>query len=435
MFRALKVRNFRLFFIGQVLNVTGSWVHSTAIAWIVVRETGGAAGLGTIIAMQFLPLLLLGAWAGALADRHDRRRLLAAANLTAAVIALATGLLVTAGHRSVLVLATMSLLLGITSAFETPTRQSLLGQLVGPTELSSAVGLNAAVMTGSRMAGSAVAGILIVTLGSTTCLYVNAASFLATVVAVVLMRESEIRQSAAHARGEGGVIDGLRYAIRRPEVRFPLVAMAVVGTLALNSTVTTPLLARITFHAGAALFAAFSAVAGFGALLGALTMASRREARLSLIGGAALAFGLFTLVVAASPNAVVALPLLAMSSFAASLYISATNARLQAVADDNYRGRVMSLYSVLFLGSTPIGSVVVSVAADLTQSRVALGIGGVAATATGLVALARLRARRLRGRTGGSGAAQHLLTAGRQQGAVLPPDGGAATDETLARGG
>ncbi len=429
MFRALKIRNFRLFFTGQVLNVTGSWVHTTAIAWIVVRQPGGATGLGTIVAAQFLPLLLLGAWAGALADRHDRRRLLAGANLTAALIALATGLLVTAGHRSVPVLATMSLLLGITSAFEMPTRQSLLGQLVGPEDLPSAVGLNAAVMTGSRMAGSAVAGVLILTLGSTTCLYVNAASFLATVIGVVLMRESEIRKSTPHAHGEGGVVEGVRYAMRRPEVRFPLVAMAVVGTFALNSTVTTPLLARITFHAGPGLFATFGSVAGFGALLGALTMASRREARVSLIGQAALAFGVLTLLMAMSPHPLVALPLLGCSSFGASLYISATNARLQSVADDNYRGRVMSLYSVLFLGSTPVGSVIVSAAAALTNPRVAVAIGGVAATATGTVALARLR------RPGRRGTAEHLLPAGGEEFPVVPPDGGAATDETLARGG
>jgi predicted MFS family arabinose efflux permease len=217
--------------------------------------------------------------------------------------------------------------------------------------------------------------------------------------------------------------------MRHPDVRFPLVAMAFVGTFALNSTVTTPLLARITFHAGAALFAAFGSVAGFGALLGTLTMASRREARVSLIGGAALAFGALTLLVAVSPHPIVALPLFACASFAGSLYISATNARLQAVADDHYRGRVMSLYSVLFLGSTPIGSVIVSVVADLTNPRVALAIGGVAATATGVVALARLRGARRRGAT------EHLLPAGGEQFPILPPDRGATPDETLARGG
>src|SRR2546423_260780 len=249
-FRALRVRNFRLFFLGQVLNVSGSWIHNTAIAWIVVRQHHAEAGVGLIVAMQFLPLLLLGAWAGALADRRDKRRVLVVTNAGAAVIALATAVLVSTGHRSITVLAAMALLLGVTSAFEMPTRQSLVGQLVEPPDLPSAIGLNGAIMTGSRMAGSAVAGLLIVVFGATVCIYINALSFLATIVGVVLMRESEIRPTERVVRARGQIAEGFRYAIGQPAVRFALVAMAVVGTLSLNNQVTTPLLARITFHAG-----------------------------------------------------------------------------------------------------------------------------------------------------------------------------------------
>src|SRR5258706_7621688 len=172
-FRAFRVRNCRLFFTGQVLNVTGSWIHNTAIAWIVVRQRDAEAGVGLIVAMQFLPLLFLGAWSGALADRVDKRRMLMAANAAAALIALATALLVSAGHQSVEVLAVMAFLLGVTTAFETPTRPSPLGQIVEGPHLPSAIGLNAAIMTGSRMAGSAVAGLLIVAFGTTTSIYLD----------------------------------------------------------------------------------------------------------------------------------------------------------------------------------------------------------------------------------------------------------------------
>lgn len=390
-FRALRVRNFRLFFVGQVLNVTGSWVHNTAVAWIVVRQEGAAAGVGVIVAMQFLPLLLLGAWAGAVADRSDKRRLLATANGAAALIALATAILVSTGHRSVTVLAAMALLLGVTSAFETPTRQSLVGQLVDQSDLPSAIGLNGAIMTGSRMAGSAIAGLLIVVFGSTICIYVNALSFLGTIAGVLLMREGEIRSIERAVRAKGQVRDGFRYAIREPAIMFPLLAMSVVGTLSLNSQVTTPLLARITFHSGAGLFAVFGAVQGLGAMGGALTAASRREATASMIARAALLFGVLLLALALAPWEWLALVLMAASAFAGSLYISTTNARLQHVADDRYRGRVMSLYSLLFLGSTPVGSVVVSAAAELTNPRVAIAIGGVAALGTGVVAIGRAR--------------------------------------------
>jgi MFS family permease len=389
-FRALRVRNFRLFFVGQVLNVTGSWIHNTAIAWIVVRQHNAAAGVGLIVAMQFLPLLLLGAWAGALADRVDKRRILVAANSAAVLITLGTALLVSGGHRSVEVLAAMAFLLGVTTAFETPTRQSLLGQLVDGPDLPSAIGLNAAIMTGSRMAGSAVAGLLIVGLGSTACIYVNALSFIATIVGVLLMDPAAIRATAPNtAARRGQVLEGIRYAAGEPAVRFTLVTMAVVGTLAINSQVTTPLIARITFHAGPGLFALFGAVQGLGALGGALTTASRKEATVSFMARAALLFGVFLFAVALAPWAALGLVALAASAFCGSLYISTTNARLQAVADDRYRGRVMSLYSILFLGSTPVGSLIVSAIAVATNPRVAMAVGGAAALGTGIVALYR----------------------------------------------
>jgi len=390
-FRALRVRNFRLFFLGQILNVSGSWIHNTAIAWIVVRQHHAAAGVGLVIAMQFLPLLLLGAWAGALADRHDKRRMLIVANAAAAVIALATAVLVTTGHRSVSVLAVMALLLGVTTAFELPTRQSLVGQLVEPPDLPSAIGLNVAVMTGSRMAGSALAGLLIVLFSATVCIYINALSFLATILGVVLLRESEIRPTERAVRAKGQIVEGFQYAIGQPAVRFPLVAMAVVGTLALNNQVTIPLLARITFHAGPGTFAMFGAVQAFGAFCGALVAAGRKEATVSVIARSALLLGVFLALVSISPWTGLALLFMACSGFVASLYISTTNARLQTVADDRYRGRVMSLYSILFLGSTPVGSVIVSTAAALTNPRVAIAIGAAAALGTGVVAIIRSR--------------------------------------------
>ena len=393
-FRALKVRNYRLFFIGQILSVIGTWTQNTAIAWIVLRGGSSSFDLGLIVALQFTPLLVLGAWAGAIADRTDKPRLLQVANAVSSVVALATAVLVTTGHTSLRTLGIMALLGGVSSAFETPARQTLAAEVVTAEDLPSAVGLNGAIMTSSRLVGTAIAGLLIATIGSTACLYLNAVSFLAVVVAMQLVRRGEFHHVTRAPRGKGQIRQGLRYARSQPGVRVPLAAMAVVGTLAFNQQVTTPLLARITFDAGPGLFAAFGSVGGAGALLGAIAAAARRQAGAGLICSAAMLLGNAAIGVAVSPTPATALPLLAVMSFGASMYVSATSARLQHVADPSYRARVMALNAILFLGSTPVGSVIVSAVSDATNPRVAVGLGGLAALLTGVAVRVRLSGER-----------------------------------------
>ncbi len=416
-FRALRQRNYRLFFVGQVLSVIGTWTHTTAVAWIVVRDTSSSTDLGVLVAAQYLPLLVLGTWAGALADRLDKRMLLGVANGAAALIALATALIVSAGHQSLTVLLVMSMLLGVASAFETASRQSFAAELVEPDDITSAVGLNAAIMTGSRMVGSGLAGALIVAFSATVCLYLNAVSFLAVIGALLMMRTADLRRRAPVARRRGLIREGIRYARSEPEVRFPLAALAVVGTLALNTAVTTPLLARVTFDAGPGLFAAFGAVGALGAMCGSLYSAGRSEATRAVIGRSALAFGVLTLATACSPWAWLALPVLASSAFAAAVYVSSTNARLQRVAADAYRGRVMSLYAVLFLGSTPIGSLVIGGLSGLTNPRIGMGLGGLAALVTGVVAVVGTRRGSRAGAAAGTTVAVPVSTP------VIPPVG------------
>lgn len=373
-----------------MLSVIGSWTHNTAVAWLIVERSASPTKLGLVVALQFTPLLVLGAWAGAIADRVPKRTLLFLANSGAALVAAATATVVAAGQRSVGVLGVFSFLLGCAQAFEVPARQSFTAELVPGEDLASAVGLNGATMSFSRLAGSALAGVLLIVVGAPACLYLNAVSFLAVLAALVLMRPSELlRRPARPSTRKGQVRAGLRYAASRPEVRFPLVAMAVIGTLALNQQVTTPLLARLTFHAGPGLFAAFGAVGGLGALCGALTAAGRRAVSESLIGKVALGFGLFTVGAAASPVPWLAMPLLAGASFFASQYISSTSARLQTVTDDAFRGRVLSLNSILFLGSTPVGGLVISGISQTTNPRIGVAVGGIAAAGVGAAALAR----------------------------------------------
>jgi predicted MFS family arabinose efflux permease len=390
-FRALRTRNYRLFFVGQVLSVIGTWVQTTAVGWIVLHETHDSTGLGVVVALQFLPLLVLGAWAGTIADRSDKRQILVLANVAAALVALATALLVSNGQGTVAALAVTSLLLGCAMAFEMPTRQSFIAELVQPQDIPSAVGLNGATMTGARVVGSGIAGGLLALLGASICLYVNAASFLAVILALLMMRPSELRPTQVIERGRRQIRDGLRYALHAPEVRFPLLAMAVVGTISLNSPVIAPLLARITFHAGPELFAAFGAAGALGALIGSLVAARALGSTVLLIGQAAFAFGAVYSLTAFAPWAWLAMVGLGAAFFFASMYIAWTNARLQQESDTAYRGRVMALYSIVFLGSTPIGSIIVSAVSEATNPRVAVLLGGLAAAGTGLVALARVR--------------------------------------------
>ncbi|MFN0026590.1 MAG: MFS transporter [Acidimicrobiales bacterium] len=392
--RALRTRNYRLFFLGQVLSVIGTWTQNTALAWILLQE-GDELGFGLIVALQFTPLLVLGAWAGAIADRSDKPRMLQRTNALAAMVALVMAVTVSSGHRSLPVLAALVLLGGCAAAFETPTRQSMAAELVPPPDLPSAVGLNGAIMTSSRLVGSALAGVLISTVGAEVCLYLNAVSFLAVVVAMTAIRREELQPRRRAAPSKGQIRLGLRYAAREPEVRLPLTAMAVIGTLALNQQVTTPLLARQTFHAGPTLFAAFGVISGAGALAGALTAAGRRQARAAHIGQSALLFGVAAIGVSVAPGPTSAMVLLAVTSFGASQYVAATNSRLQAVADPAFRARVIALYAILFLGSTPIGSLIVSAISAVSSPRVAIGMGGAATVITGAVqwTIANRRAR------------------------------------------
>ncbi len=385
------MRNYRLFFTGQVLSVIGTWTQNTAVAWIVLHQSDSSLSLGLIVALQFTPLLVFGAWAGAIADRSDKPTMLQFTNGAAAVIALATAVAVSSGHQSTPLLAVMALLGGCANAFETPTRSSMAAELVPPADLPSAVGLNGAIMTSSRLVGAAIAGLLIGTIGASACLYVNAVSFLAVVIAMQRLRRSELFTVGRAAAGKAQIRQGVRYALHEREVRLPLAALAVIGTLALNQQLTTPLLARITFGSGPTMFAAFGSVSGAGALLGALTAASRRNAGAALIGRAALLFGLAATGVAVAPRAEMALPLLALTSFFASMYVAATNTRLQHVADPAFRARVVALYAILFLGSTPVGAIIVSAISEVATPQVAVGVGGAATIVTGLVLMRATR--------------------------------------------
>jgi MFS family permease len=394
-FRSLHIYNYRLFFFGQVVSMSGTWMQSVAQNWLVLSLTGSALDLGVTVGLQFGPVLFFGAWGGALADRADKRKLLLATQGAASVLALVLGVLDVTGVVTVWMIWVLAGLTGIVIALGLPSLQSFLYEMVGPDDLANAVGLNSVVINSSRIIGPAIGGVLIAGVGVAACFFLNAASFLAVIAALAVMRTAELRRSKPVAREPGQVRAGLRYAWRTPTLRVPLVMLAVISTLAYNFSVLLPLLTRDVFVRGGGSYGALAGAMGVGALAGALLMASRGRPSRRLLVGAAFAFGVVTIGLALAPSYFAALVLLVPIGVAGVLFISTTNALLQLNAADAMRGRVMALWSIVFLGSTPIGGPITGLLVRGLGVRWAIAIGGVAAVATAAGAVVALRHRRV----------------------------------------
>ena len=387
-FASLRVRNYRLYFIGQVVSVSGSWMQRVAQSWLVLHLTvNSGVALGVASALQFLPILLFGAWGGVVADRTDKRRLLMVTQALMGFLALILGVLALTGLVQLWMVFLMALLLGAVTAIDNPARQAFVMELVGRGQVTNAVSLNSAVFTGARVVGPAVAGLLIAAVGTGWCFVINAASFGAVLIALVAMNAEHLQRSERPAKAQGQLMEGLRFVWSRPDLRTPLALLAVVGTLALNFTVVLPLLARDTFHGGATTYGTLFSVLGAGSLVGALFTASRREPSASLLVGALGLFGLFMLGAAAAPTLPLEMVALIPMGVAALAFQTTTNSLLQLRSEPALRGRVMALYSVVFLGSTPIGAPIVGWVAEQFGPRAGLGLGGVAVLLAALVAV------------------------------------------------
>jgi MFS family permease len=388
-FRSLGVRNYRLYFAGQVVSVSGTWMQQVAQAWLVLRITNSGVALGTVTALQFLPVLLGGAWGGVIADRFDKRRVLFGTQATAGLLALVLGLLTLSGDIQLWMVYVLAAALGCVNAVDNPSRQAFVHELVGRADLPNAVSLNSVLMNLARVIGPALAAVLIVTVGIAPCFLINAASYLAVIVGLALMRREELLGTGTVARAKGQLRAGLHYAWSTPELRNPLLLMVVIGTLAYEFQVTLPLMAKFTFHGGAGAYGLMTSCMAAGAVVGGLAVASRERPTSKSLTRAALAFGLLILGVAAAPSLTVAVALLVLMGAASIAFIAMSNSTLQLRSDPAMRGRVMALFAVAFLGSTPIGAPVVGAVAQAWGPRAAIAIGGAAALAAALVTAGR----------------------------------------------
>jgi MFS family permease len=381
-------RNFRLFFIGQAVSVTGTWMQSVASAWLVLQlsPTHTGLALGIQATLNFGPMLFLGAYGGLLADRRDKRTILIATQTAFAMLAFALWALVATNVVELWMVYALSLLQGIVTAADMPARQSFYAEMVGDAELTNAISLNSAVMTGTRIIGPALAGILIAWIGLAWCFLLNGVSYIAVIGGLLLMRADELHRSRAQRR-KGQLREGLSYVWHTPELRDPLVWMAFIFAFSFNFSILFPLMAKVVFRGDAGTFGVLLSMLGVGSLIGALVMARQKDPNPRRLALASAAFGIATVVVAYAPTLTAELLLLVPMGFASMIFMITGNSTLQLTSRPDMRGRVMALYGIVFLGSTPIGGPIAGWLSEHLGARATLALGGLVAIAVGAVGL------------------------------------------------
>ena len=384
-FRSLRERNARIFFLGLLVSNVGNWLQLTATATLVYRLTGRATDVGLTIATQFLPMLLLGAWAGAVADRANRRRMtLITQSLMAAQAAL-LAVLDLSGVISLSMIYVLSLAVGVVNAFDNPARRGFVTELVDPDDIPNAMALNTAVMTGSRIFGPALAALLTTTVGTGWCFAINALSFLAILVALLAINVSELRPATRAKRGGTPVRDALRVVRRNNRLLLVFVVLIIVSTVAFNYNVSLVRLADKRFD-DEDLFGWLLAAVSVGSLFGSLYTAGRQVVSLRFFLTNTALLGISGIAVAWAPDIAAALLLCVPMGFGGAAFISASNAISQQECPPEMRSRLLALIAVAFLGSTPIGAPITGWIGDNISAEWSLGYGSVITLAAAIVA-------------------------------------------------
>lgn len=365
-FHAFGNPNYRLYFVGQTISQTGSWMQRIAQSWLVLDLTGSPSALGILTACQFGPALLFTLFGGVLADRIPRRPFILSTNAVALVQGLLLTFLALSGTIQVWHVYVLAFTLGTVQAFEMPARQAFVGEIVGREDLQSAVALNSTIFNGARIVGPSIGGLIVATWGPGWCFLINTISYVAVLTSIALLKSDRffaVRQPP-HGAVLTQLVDGVTYTLRRPRLAFPALLIAVLGLFGFNFTVVLPLLARYTYNVGPTGFGNLNTAMGVGSLVGALAVATRLtpSSRTVLLSGAAFSAALFAMPFA--PSFVVLLGLLTLIGGTSVVYSTITNTTMQLGAGDEYRGRVVSLYQFLFMGTTPIGGALTGVMAS-----------------------------------------------------------------------
>jgi len=377
-FSSLRTRNYRLFAAGQVVSNTGSWMQRVAQDWLVLELThNSGTALGITTGLQFLPLLLFSLWGGVVADRYSKRRILMVTQSVMGALALILGVLALTGAVRIWQVYALAFALGLATVIDNPTRQAFAVEMVGRDGMANAIALNSAVFNLARIAGPAVAGVVIGVLGTPAAFLVNAASYGAVLIGLKLMRPAELRPAHRAERGPGQLREALSYVRARPTLWMPLILIFFVSTFGMNFQVTTALMSRTVFHTGASAFGLASAVFAFGALGGALLAARRGRPTLRLLLATSFAFSIFEIMTGLAPDYATFLVALVPTGLALLTFTTAANSSTQLGTAPDMRGRVMGLYMLVFLGGTPLGSPLAGWLAEAFGARVSMVSGGV----------------------------------------------------------
>ena|SRR5579862_852236 len=415
-FRALRHRNFKLFFSGQIISLIGTWMQTVAQAWLIYRITGSGALLGLLGFVGQIPIFILSPLAGLVADRWPKRAVVVATQTTSMILAFILAALTMTGHIKgrvgvweIIVLAT---LLGIVNAFDVPARQSFFIEMVGRDDLLNAIALNSSMFNLARVAGPAIAGALVAIVGEGWCFLLNGVSYLAVIAGLIMMRIKKSERIHDGAAPLEKLREGFRFVRHTKPIRALLVLVSVVSFMALPYTVLMPIFAVKILHGGASAYGTLMGGVGAGAMFGALALAMRQQLRGlgNFVSYSAMGLGFSLVLLSASHWFWISFTILILSGFTMMMQFTATNTLIQAMVPDQLRGRVMSIYSMMFLGMSPLGSLLAGWLADRIGAPVTVAIGGIASLIGGLAFARKWPAMR--------GPARDLVAA---QGMMAPP--------------
>lgn len=380
-FSSLAIPNYRLWFLGAFVSNVGTWMQRVAQDWLVLtvltQDSGVAVGITT--GLQFLPILILGPFTGVVADRVDHRKLLLLTQVAAGVLGLGLGGLVLSGHAQLIHVYGFALALGIVSAFDAPARQIFVGDLVPKALLSNAVGLNSSSFNAARLVGPGVAGLLIAAFGTGWVFIINGATFAGTLVALMLMKSAQFHPQERAPRSPGQIVDALRYLRTRRDLQIIFIVVSVVSMFGMNFQLTSAIMARVEFNKGPESYGILGSVLAIGALAGSILAARRREPSARLVVMSAAGFGVAAGVMAVMPTYWSYAAAGILVGFAALTMLTAANATVQTTTPTAMRGRVMSLYMMVLMGTTPVGSPIVGWVGEHVGPRLSVGIGSVTA--------------------------------------------------------
>ena len=390
MFRSFRVRNYRLFATGQLVSLTGTWMQMVGQDWLVLSLGGHGLALGIVTALQFLPMLFFGMYGGMLADRYPKRTILLCTATAAGLLAAALWALVATGVAQLWMVGVLAALLGTVNAIDMPARQSFAAEMVGADDLVNAVALNSATFNSARILGPAIAGTIIGIWGIAPVFAINALSYVAVLIGLGAMRTHELRPAHRLERGRGQLREAVAYVATRRELLLPVLLVGTLGMFAFNSQITLALMAKDVFHRSAGTYGALSSALAVGALGGALLSARRRRPRVALLVGSAVLFGAMESVAGLAPNLTVFTLLLVPTGALMITFAATANAIVQLSAGEEIRGRVMALYSLVFLGGTPVGAPVIGWLAQHFGARSGLILGGLASVVATVIITALL---------------------------------------------